>query len=85
MRDSAAHLLELTPEAPEGASAIVRSIENAEQLVDFLAPNLNVDLAQKQGPALTTLLAVLFFLVSVVFVYRSFYSMRIPGENSAGI
>src|SRR5207249_3042801 len=48
LRDSAAHLLELTPEAPEGASAIVRSIENAEQLVDFLAPNLNVDLAQKQ-------------------------------------
>ena len=49
LRDSAAHLLELTPEAPEGASAIVRSIENAEQLVDFLAPNLNVDLAQKQA------------------------------------
>jgi len=49
LRDSAAQLLELTPEAPEGASAIVRSIEDAEQLVDFLAPNLNVDLAQKQA------------------------------------
>jgi len=49
LRDSAAQLLELTPEAPEGASAIVRSMENAEQLVDFLAPNLNVDLAQKQA------------------------------------
>jgi ATP-dependent Lon protease len=49
LRDAAAHLLELTPEAPEGASAIIRSIENAEQLADFLAPNLNVDVAQKQA------------------------------------
>src|SRR6266566_2210917 len=49
LRDSAAQLLELTPDAPEGASAIIRSIENAEQLVDFLAPNLNVDVAQKQA------------------------------------
>jgi len=49
LRDSAAHLLDLTPEAPEGTGTIVRSIESAEQLVDFLAPNLNVDLAQKQA------------------------------------
>src|ERR1700720_2821201 len=49
LRDSAAHLLDLTPEAPDGASTLIRSIENAEQLVDFLAPNLNVDVAQKQS------------------------------------
>jgi ATP-dependent Lon protease len=49
LRDSAAHLLELTPDAPEGASAIIRSIESADQLTDFLAPNLNVDVAQKQA------------------------------------
>jgi ATP-dependent Lon protease len=49
LRDSAARLLELTPEAPEGSGAIVRSIEDPEQLIDFLAPNLNVDLAQKQA------------------------------------
>jgi ATP-dependent Lon protease len=49
LRDSAAQLLDLSPDAPEGAGAIVRSIENAEQVVDFLAPNLNVDLAQKQS------------------------------------
>jgi ATP-dependent Lon protease len=42
-------LLELTPDAPDQASLIVRSIENPEQLVDFLAPNLNVDVAQKQS------------------------------------
>jgi ATP-dependent Lon protease len=49
LRDSAGHLLDLSPDAPEGASTLIRSIENAEQLVDFLAPNLNVDLAQKQA------------------------------------
>jgi ATP-dependent Lon protease len=49
LRDSAAELLELTPEAPEGASTIIRSIENAGQLADFLAPNLNIDLAHKQA------------------------------------
>src|SRR4030088_2685960 len=49
LRDSAAHLLDLTPDAPDGASTLIRSIENAEQLVDFLAPNLNVDLVQKQA------------------------------------
>jgi ATP-dependent Lon protease len=49
LRDSAARLLELTPDAPEGASTIIRSIESAGQLADFLAPNLNVDLANKQA------------------------------------
>ncbi len=49
LRDAAARLLELTPEAPEGSGAIVRSIENPEQLIDFLGPNLNVDLAHKQA------------------------------------
>ena len=49
LRDSAAQLLDLTAEAPDQASLLVRSIENPEQLVDFLAPNLNVDVAQKQA------------------------------------
>ena len=49
LRDSAAQLLELLPDAPEGSGSVVRSIESAEQLVDFLAPNLNIDLAQKQA------------------------------------
>ncbi|MEY2492950.1 MAG: ATP-dependent Lon protease [Verrucomicrobiota bacterium] len=49
LRDAAARLLELTPDAPDQASLLVRSIENPEQLVDFLAPNLNVDVPQKQA------------------------------------
>ena len=49
LRDSAAQLLDLTPDAPDQSSVLVRSIEDPEQLVDFLAPNLNIDVTQKQA------------------------------------
>src|SRR5213076_3493075 len=49
LRDSAARLFELTPDAPEQARLMVLNSENAEQLADFLAPNLNVDVAQKEA------------------------------------
>ena len=49
LRDSAANLLELSPDVPEQARAIVLGLEDAEQLTDFLAPNLNIDVAQKQA------------------------------------
>src|SRR5437588_10951198 len=50
LRDSAARLFELAPDAPEQARLMILNIENPEQLADFLAPNLNVDVAQKQAP-----------------------------------
>jgi ATP-dependent Lon protease len=49
LRDSAAHLFELTPEAPEQARLMVLNIESPEPLADFLAPNLNVDVPHKQA------------------------------------
>ncbi|HWX17054.1 MAG TPA: endopeptidase La [Chthoniobacterales bacterium] len=49
LRDSAAKLLELTADAPEQARAMVLSIDSPEQLADFLAPNLNVSVGQKQA------------------------------------
>src|SRR5467141_2150551 len=49
LRDSAARLFELTPEAPEQARLMILNIATPEQLADFLAPNLNVDVAQKQA------------------------------------
>jgi ATP-dependent Lon protease len=48
LRDSATRLLELTPDAPEQARVMVLNIQNPEQLADFLAPNLNIDVAHKQ-------------------------------------
>src|SRR6516162_4047108 len=49
LRDSATRLFELTPDAPEQARMMIMNIENPEQLADFLAPNLNIDVAQKQA------------------------------------
>lgn len=49
LRDSAARLFELTPETPEQARLMVLNITEPEQLADFLAPNLNVDVEQKQA------------------------------------
>jgi ATP-dependent Lon protease len=49
LRDSAAKLFELTPDAPEQSRLMILNTDDAEQLVDFLAPNLNIDVAQKQA------------------------------------
>ncbi len=49
LRDSAARLFELAPDAPEQARLMILNIESPEQLADFLAPNLNVDVGQKQA------------------------------------
>lgn len=49
LRESASRLLALTPDVPEQAAAVVRNIDDAGQLADFLAPNLDVPLAQKQA------------------------------------
>jgi ATP-dependent Lon protease len=49
LRDSAAKLFQLTPDVPEQARIMILNIENPEQLADFLAPNLNIDVAPKQA------------------------------------
>ncbi|MEK7314950.1 MAG: sodium/proton-translocating pyrophosphatase, partial [Candidatus Eisenbacteria bacterium] len=48
-------------------------------LFGLLAVELAVSLSRQQGPFLTTTLAVVFFAVSMTFVWRSFYKMRISG------
>jgi K(+)-stimulated pyrophosphate-energized sodium pump len=50
-------------------------------LFGLLAVELAVTLTREQGPTLTNLLALAFFVVSFVFVYRSFYSMRIGTDK----
>jgi K(+)-stimulated pyrophosphate-energized sodium pump len=39
--------------------------------------DLAVSVANDQGTGLTTSLAAVFLAISMMFVYRSFYSMRI--------
>jgi K(+)-stimulated pyrophosphate-energized sodium pump len=46
-------------------------------LFGLLAVQLAVKLAAEQGPFLSHALAAVFFVLSMVFVYRSFYGMRI--------
>jgi len=46
-------------------------------LFGLLAVELAVGLRAQQGAAVTVLLAALFFAVAIVFVWRSFYAMRI--------
>src|SRR5437588_1776911 len=49
-------------------------------LFGLLAVELAVTLTHDQGAAITNVLALAFFAVSVFFVYRSFYGMRIGSE-----
>ena len=48
----------------------------------FVAVELAVKLSADNGSRLTLGLAAVFFVISLVFVYRSFYGMRIGGASS---
>src|SRR5216117_1119402 len=50
-------------------------------LFGLLAVELAVTLAAESGPSLTRALAAIFFAVSLVFVWRSFYAMRIRSSS----
>src|SRR5579884_3066998 len=54
-------------------------------LFGLLAVELAVELTKTQGATLTHWLAVVFFVISFVFVYRSFYGMRIMSQPSAAV
>jgi K(+)-stimulated pyrophosphate-energized sodium pump len=49
-------------------------------LFGLLAVELGVQLTREQGAGLTHVLSLGFFLISVYFVWRSFYAMRIKSE-----
>ncbi|MDQ3649263.1 MAG: sodium-translocating pyrophosphatase [Acidobacteriota bacterium] len=50
-------------------------------LFGLLAVELAVEMTRTQGSTVTHALAAVFFLISVVFVWRSFYGMRIGAES----
>ena len=64
------------------SSVALNPIIKFTTLFGLLAVELAVAM-RKTDPAspLTTILAVVFFLVSTVFVYRSFYGMRIQSKD----
>jgi len=63
------------------SSVALNPIIKFTTLFGLLAVSLAVDLTAKQGAGLTNILAAIFFLISVFFVHRSFYGMRIEAEK----
>ena len=59
------------------SSVALNPIIKFTTLFGLLAVDLAVSVAKNQGVGLTTAIAVVFLAVSMVFVYRSFYKMRI--------
>ena len=59
------------------SSVAMNPIIKFTTLFGLLAVELAVQLTATQGAEVTRLLAAVFFLISVVFVWRSFYAMRI--------
>src|SRR3989475_234198 len=65
------------------SSVAMNPIIKFTTLFGLLAVELAVTLTAEQGVGLSLVLAALFFAVSVVFVWRSFYAMRIRGGAPA--
>ena len=62
------------------SSVALNPIIKFTTLFGLLAVELAVSLNNKQGNTLSTVLGAVFFLVSLTFVYRSFYGMRIESK-----
>jgi K(+)-stimulated pyrophosphate-energized sodium pump len=62
------------------SSVALNPIIKFTTLFGLLAVELAVSLNAKQGNALSTVLGVVFLAVSMIFVYRSFYGMRIESK-----
>ena len=61
------------------SSVALNPIIKFTTLFGLLAVELAVSLTRQQGSVTTTVMAVGFLLASMIFVYRSFYGMRIGG------
>ena len=59
------------------SSVALNPIIKFTTLFGLLAVELAVSLREQRGPTLSHMLALVFFVISMFFVYRSFYGMRI--------
>jgi K(+)-stimulated pyrophosphate-energized sodium pump len=66
------------------SSVAMNPIIKFTTLFGLLAVELAVSMANEQGRGITYVLAGVFFAVSVLFVWRSFYGMRIQVNEDAG-
>jgi K(+)-stimulated pyrophosphate-energized sodium pump len=63
------------------SSVALNPIIKFTTLFGLLAVELAVSLSADHGPGISHVLAVIFLLISMYFVWRSFYRMRIGGAN----
>jgi K(+)-stimulated pyrophosphate-energized sodium pump len=63
------------------SSVALNPIIKFTTLFGLLAVELGVSLTEKQGAGFSNVLAAIFLLISMVFVWRSFYGMRIVGSS----
>jgi K(+)-stimulated pyrophosphate-energized sodium pump len=63
------------------SSVALNPIIKFTTLFGLLAVELAVSLTEQRGPGLSHILAAVFFVVSMAFVYRSFYGMRIESGS----
>jgi K(+)-stimulated pyrophosphate-energized sodium pump len=62
------------------SSVALNPIIKFTTLFGLLAVELAVSLNNKQGNTLSTVLGAAFLIISLTFVYRSFFSMRIESK-----
>ena len=65
------------------SSVALNPIIKFTTLFGLLAVQLAVRLTREQGSTISHLLSAAFFIVSIIFVWRSFYAMRIGTEKEA--
>jgi len=63
------------------SSVALNPIIKFTTLFGLLAVELGVSVTEKQGASVSTALAAAFLLISMIFVWRSFYAMRIVGSS----
>jgi K(+)-stimulated pyrophosphate-energized sodium pump len=64
------------------SSVALNPIIKFTTLFGLLAVELAVSLSQQRGSSITNVLALAFFIASFIFVYRSFFGMRIRSEKA---
>ena len=64
------------------SSVALNPIIKFTTLFGLLAVELAVSLTRQQGPYLSHVMSAAFLVISIVFVYRSFYRMRIEGSTA---
>jgi K(+)-stimulated pyrophosphate-energized sodium pump len=65
------------------SSVALNPIIKFTTLFGLLAVELAVSLAADKGTGVTRAFAAVFLVLSMIFVYRSFYGMRIEGASKA--